>query len=303
MIEEKYLNILRCIKCGGTLKQKKTSLSCNKCNYTYSIVDDIPSLVIGSKEMDVQITANKWEQVYRDEEEKLDLEGKRQLESFIQFISSYGNQFKKGLYLDLGCGIARTAPYLVKMGVSYLGSDISMEALRKTKSLLKKDNLNGFFVQADFQNLPIKNNSVNSIFWGQALEYVKDTKKGVSEAHRVLKKGGALVATFPPLSISNITYQQLRGDIPDIPIMKDIIRWVHLNIFKGKYLHYGYGQSLSVKFVEKVFSEAGFKIKKVAYYDTYYPITYLPKILRPLGRKILRLRLFWPVAYIEALKT
>lgn len=302
MIDDKFLNILRCIKCRGSLNKKKSLLVCDNCDYRYSIIHGIPSLIEGNGGVDVQITKDKWEQIYKDEHEKLDLEGERQLLSHVKFISSFREVFKRGICLDLGCGFSRTVPFLVKMGVSFLGLDISIEALKRSKNLLEKENLKGYFVQANFLNIPIKDSSIDSVFWGLALEYVQDTERAVSEVYRVLKPGGVLLATFPPLSISNITYGQLRGDIPDLPIIKSIIRWLHIDIFKGKYMPYGYGQSLSVKFVERVFSEAGFNVKKIGYFDTYYPLTFIPKILKPLARKVLRFRFFWPVAYIEAIK-
>lgn len=302
MIENKFLNILCCINCGGGLKQKHRFLICNICNFSYSIIYGIPSLIKEKKGIDAQITKDKWEQVYKEEDEKLDLEGERQLSSYIQFIAAYIKIFKKGIYLDLGCGISRISPFLVKNGVSFLGMDISLEGLKKAKIRLEKDNLKGCFVQANFLNIPVKDCGVDSIFWGQALEYVQDTKRAASEVYRVLKPNGVLIATFPPLSISNVIYQGFKGDIPDLPIIKNIIIWLHVNIFKGKYLYHGYGQSLSSKFVERVLKEAGFHVKKIDYYDTYFPINPIPKILRSLARRVLKFRPFWPVAYIEAVK-
>lgn len=302
MIESKFLNVFCCINCGGDLKQKQASLICHKCNFKYPIISGIPSIVKENKGKDVQITKDKWEQVYKKEDEKLDLEGELQLSSYIQFLAKYLKIFKKGIYLDLGCGISRTSPFLVKNGVSFLGMDISLEGLKKAKIRLEKDKLNGYFVQASFLDIPIKESSLDSVFWGQALEYVDDTKRAVSEVYRILKPGGVLIATFPPLSVSNVIYQGLKGDIPDLPIIKDIIRWLHINIFKGKYLHHGYGQSLSSKFVEGIIKKAGFQVKKIDYYDTYFPITPIPEILRASVRKILKFKPFWPVAYIEAIK-
>lgn len=302
MIEKKYLDILICLKCGGSLKQKQSFLICSKCKKTYDVIHGIPSLVLGKKGIDVELTQDKWGKIYSAQEEKLDLEGQRQLDAFLVFIASFENIFKKGLYLDLACGIAQTAPYLVKKRVSYIGSDISMEGVRKTKLLIEKNHLKGFLIQADFLHIPIKNAGVDSIFWGQALEYVVDTEKAVREVHRVLKPGGTIVATFPVLSLTTLTYQGLRGDIPDIPIVKNFIQWMHVSVLKGKYLHYGYGQSLSAKFVEKMFKKAGFEVEKVDFYDTYYPITFMPEVLKPLARRALRLRPFWPIAYIVGKK-
>jgi len=49
MIEKRLLEILVCPKCKGKLAHKKTKneeLHCNECKLAYSVVDNIPNMLI-----------------------------------------------------------------------------------------------------------------------------------------------------------------------------------------------------------------------------------------------------------------
>jgi ubiquinone/menaquinone biosynthesis C-methylase UbiE len=192
---------------------------------------------------------------------------------------------------------------LAKEGVSVLGLDISYEAVAKSQLLFKGEKLPGLFIQADFLNIPLKNNSVGLIYWGLSIEYVKDTQKAIYEAYRVLKPKGRIVVPFPVVSLSTLFYHQFRGgDIPRVPILQELMELIHVKILKGKYMHYGYGQTFTIRSIRKMFVNAGFRVKNIDFFDTHYPISSFPRLVRPALRKLLRFRLFWPFAYIEAVK-
>ena len=52
-------------------------------------------------------------------------------------------------------------------------------------------------IVAPIENLPFKNNSVDTIKATDVLGYVEDPHKGISECHRVLKKNGFLIISSP----------------------------------------------------------------------------------------------------------
>lgn len=303
MVSRQLLKILCCPFCRGTLDQKKSkNLRCSSCSRTFGVKDDIPFLTTGEKSIDVIISEDRWNYFYKRELIESDKTLDSQMLSHLKFINRFKKNIKKGIYLDLGCGISWTGRELSRNGITVLCLDISSEAVQKSKMLFDMEKLSGHFVQADFVNIPIKAESIQFIYWGLALEYVEDTKKAIDEAYRILKPQGKIIAAFPVISLGNLTYQQLRGDIPILPVIGQVIKFVHLKILKGKFLRYGYGQSFTTGHIKNLFEKAGFENIKIGYFDTYYPIKFVPAFLRPTFRSILKFRPFWPFAYIEAEK-
>lgn len=302
MIQGKYLQLFCCLFCKGELRQASNNLVCNRCNRQYGIRDGIPRLLKGEESIDVQISTEKWDNIYAKDTLE-EYKTNNIVLSQRDFLSQYKQYINKGVFLDLGCGIALQSLFLAQEGVSIVGIDISVAALAKSADLFKKEKLSSCFLQANFLELPLKDNSVQFIYWGLSIEYARDTKKAVKEAYRVLKKGGRIIVPFPVASFTTILYHQFRGgDIPRIPIIRELMEIIHVKIFKGKYMNYGYGQTFTVSEIEKIFKESGFRIQKIGYYDICYPLVLVPTLLRAILRNILHLRPFWPFAYIEATK-
>ena len=135
-----------------------------------------------------------------------------------------------------------------------------------------------------------------------SLEYVKDTKQALTESYRVLKKGGMMVAIVPVVSFTTLTYHQTRGDIPGIPIVKQLMEFIHIHILRGKYMKYGYEQSFTVNSLRSLFQSAGFTVNNIDFFPMYYPLAFLPKAWQPVARRLLRHRFFWPLVYVETRK-
>ena len=251
----------------------------------------------------LKISEEKWDKQYKKSSEIKKYMNDPIVISHKRFLSSYKKYLKKNIFLDLGCGIAWTSFFLAKEGVCVLGLDISYEAVAKSQLLFKEEKLPGLFIQADFLNIPLKDNSVGFIYWGLSIEYVRNTQKAIHEAYRVLNPKGRIVVPFPVVSFSTLFYHQFRGgDIPRVPILKELMELIHVKILKGRYMHYGYGQTFTTNSMGKMFVNAGFRVKAIDFFDTYYPISIFPRLVRPVLRKFLLFRLFWPFAYIEAVK-
>jgi ubiquinone/menaquinone biosynthesis C-methylase UbiE len=300
MINKNFLGIIECIKCKGSLLLDKDNLICKKCKIIYPLYKGIPQMEITHSGEDINLSKKSWDRIYKEmNNEKED----DQSVSHTKFLDKHLENFpSKGILLDLGCGIAKTTLNLDKKGISVIGIDISLEALIRSKKLFSKYKKEGEFIQANFLKIPLKNNSVDYIYWGLAIEYVEDINQAVKESFRVLKKGGYILVPFPVVSIPNLTYQQLRGDIPRVPILREISRFVHMNVLKGRYMHFGYGQTLSNSYIQKVFKKVGFKKINIGYFDTFYPVEFAPEIMRSFFRHILKFRPFWPFAYVKAQK-
>ncbi len=253
---------------------------------------------------DVVLSKKRWESIYRKTSwsDKQDYRNDPTIIAYKQFLHKYKKYYHNGTFLDLGCGIAWTSAVLAKEGVEVIGIDISSEAIRKSKALFKKERLKGRFIQADLLSLPLKDASVDFIYSCMSIEYVRDTQKAVDEAYRVLKPKAVMVAIVPSISLTTLSYHQLRGDIPHIPVIKQFMEWLHLKVLKAKYMHYGYEESFEPSYIRSLFTNAGFIVKNIDYFDGYYPIGFIPKILRTHVQRLLRYRPFWPLMFIEVVK-
>lgn len=303
MIGKKFLRILACPNCYGDLKREKNRLVCQKCGQVYKTKRGIPILISGKVGDDVELSKDRWEKLHREQAlGSRNRKSDKTIQSYKKFLSKYEKDFKNGVFLDLGCGIARVSSLLAEEGVSILGIDISFEAVWKSSLLFKQEGFSGFFLQGNLLHLPILDNSIQFIYSCMSLEYLRDTQQAISETYRILKPLGKIVAIVPVISLTTLTYHQLRGDIPNLPVIRDIMEWLHLRVLRGKYMDYGYEQSFTLSLLRKLFTNANFKVENIDFFDVYYPISFIPKIVRSSFRRILKYRPFWPLVFVEAKK-
>jgi uncharacterized protein YbaR (Trm112 family) len=50
MISKEFLDVLACPKCKGPVKYEKNKLICKKCRLKFSVIDDIPNMLIEEAE-------------------------------------------------------------------------------------------------------------------------------------------------------------------------------------------------------------------------------------------------------------
>lgn len=304
-MEKRFFRMLACPHCKGELKNSVNKAICTYCHTKYPIEGDIPRLLFGEKGLDVIISEKGWDTQYK----KYPLSAIKKyrkdpmIVSLEKFLFQYKQYIKGNTCLDLGCGIAWSSYFMSKDTDSVVGLDIVFGALQKSKLLLTSYKARSNFVQGNLLMLPLKDNVVDFIYYGLSIQYVKNTQQALNESYRVLKSGGRIVVSFPVFSLSTLLYHQLRGgDIPRVPLLRELMEFVHMSILKGKYMHYGYGQTFTISAMGRYFRNAGFQIQKTGFFDTYYPIDLAPTFIRPLLRELLHFRPFWPFAYIEAIK-
>lgn len=143
-----------------------------------------------------------------------------------------------GLILDNGCGVGTLVRFLPT--TSIIGLDISKGMLNKAK---KRMNI---LVRGDSQRLPFKDESFNVIVCRSLLHHLPDTKEGISEMHRVLKKNGEVVILEPLQSIlSNIPRKLVKGCEHFSEIHKDFKKIELISVIQDKFhiekiRHFGY---------------------------------------------------------------
>jgi 2-polyprenyl-3-methyl-5-hydroxy-6-metoxy-1,4-benzoquinol methylase len=101
----------------------------------------------------------------------------------------------RGPLLDLGCYDGQFLTQVVEpRGGPYVGLDVSHAGLQAARSR----GLSGVRAQVEVQ-LPFKDESFATIVSAEVIEHVFDTESFLSEAARVLRRGGWLAITTPNL--------------------------------------------------------------------------------------------------------
>lgn len=104
---------------------------------------------------------------------------------------------KTGKVLDIGCGDGYFLTQIAKRdnhtGSNIIGVDYAVSGFKKAKMSLPKAK----FIQTDASQLQFKSNYFDLIIMMETFEHLKNWKKSLSEACRVLKKKGRLLITIP----------------------------------------------------------------------------------------------------------
>ena len=191
-----------------------------------------------------------------------------------------------------------------KLGVRVIGMDLSVGALKLTRRWLEKAGVkNCYFICADMRYLPLKESSVGFIYGGGSIEHFEETQLGINELRRVLRKGGLLSLTYPVISIASLTYRQIYGNIPEIPLLKQIFSFMHVRVFRKKFMIFGLEKSFFAGTMEKYFKRAGFSNIHSAYFDTFLDIAaFKSEFIKNIVRKLAKNPLFWPMIFTNGIK-
>lgn len=96
--------------------------------------------------------------------------------------------------LDLGCGAGRFVGALRSAGCAAIGVDVAPAALERARRVVP----GGDFRLADPDGtLPLGHGEIDLVWCSETLEHVVDTAPILSEARRVLRRGGRILVTTP----------------------------------------------------------------------------------------------------------
>lgn len=141
---------------------------------------------------------SKSEETWDSIAESFDLTRRKAWMQCIDFIDTLS---KTDMVVDLGCGNGRHLLPCAEQCKQVIGLDISKELLGITKKKLKEKELdNTILLHADMTNIPLKNDTVDSILFIAALHNVKGNDRRIQslkEVKRILKKDGtALISVW-----------------------------------------------------------------------------------------------------------
>ncbi|MHA1669044.1 MAG: class I SAM-dependent methyltransferase [Promethearchaeota archaeon] len=97
------------------------------------------------------------------------------LKKFLEDLKQQDHEFN-GILIDLGCGNGRNMPLIKNSNNHLLGIDKSLEFLKLAKNRNEYQDLKTHFLMSDMLALPIRPNSINSIF-------------SIASIHHIMNKG------------------------------------------------------------------------------------------------------------------
>jgi len=259
--------------------------------------------VIDLKDIDRRLNIDSWKRYYASF-----LQGARALpvdlaiSAQVRLIRTFWRGPSNFTLLEVGCGTARFSLVFAREGAAVVGVDVVKEALLLAKSIFREEGVKAEFICADMAYLPFRNGAFDVIFGAGSIEHAKDTSSVVTEVARTLSKKGIFAATVPLVSLS-VVYLVLRGTIPDIPLIRHLVEFLHFRLLKNKFKTLGYEKAFTERGIRKIFSSAGLTNIETGVFDIEHPITLFNDArIKNLLNKLAHLRPFWPFIFIKGEK-
>jgi len=150
---------------------------------------------------------------------------------------AFGKLKEGDIVLDLGSGVGIDSILAAKkVGNSgkVIGVDMTEEMVVKAKENAAKQGItNVEFLVGDIENLPLKDNSVDTIITNCVINLTPDKVKTFSEAHRVLKPGGKIYLSDIVLLESLTDEQKNNKDLITGCVAGALMRDDYLNKIKS----------------------------------------------------------------------
>jgi len=101
--------------------------------------------------------------------------------------------------LQIGCGNGDLTLEIARLGFDVVGVDISKTRVQQAIELAKKENLDAKaqFMVMDATSLEFPDNSFDTVLIVEVLEHVRDFRKLLEEAVRVVRNGGRIIVSVP----------------------------------------------------------------------------------------------------------
>jgi len=308
-MEPDKLKYICCPKCNGELKQEKNHLNCIKCIAEFRINSDDIIEIIPNLSKDLSLSIAKWDELYRKQYKSKSyfkdykIYKNKYLDDVLKQINKQDKINQESVYLEIGCGPFYLGSAIAKRCKLIIGIDMCPHALKIAKDILGANKVKNYIlIQGDILQLPIKNDYIDIIYGGGVIEHFNNTVQCLHELHRVLKKSGISVNSVPHLNIGSLTYRQIWGNIPNLPLLRPLGEYVHIKLLKGKHMIFGYELSFTSKTLINLHQKAGFKKIETSKFDVQTTFEFIPTKIRFIFNWLTKSSLFWPMIKVIAIK-
>lgn len=247
------------------------------------------------------LTKERWSDVWAGSEIEYDPANEPQLRDSLELILRHWPEPRSGRFLEAGCGPAANALNLARLGVEVAGVDLTPQAVEAARQAFARQGVEGEFVVGDVRELPFPNDSFDFVYAGGVVEHFRESVLAVMEISRVLRPGGRVLFTVPALTLS-YPYLFLRGNVPALPVVEDVVSFVQFRLLRGRLATFGYERSFLARDVRRLLAAADLDAVVVDRFDTYLPVLRIPKALRPLARRLARTKHFAPMYFGTGVK-
>ena len=228
------------------------------------------------QDIDIAISKKAWTKIYDFSLEKLKKDradfNESKLQDAIKYIEKAYTIKDDSIYLEIGCGPAHIADYVMeKYNAYFVGIDFNYAMLLTLKNYFDEKGYKKYIlIYDDINNMPLKDNSIDFIYGGGVIEHFKDTEHILKESYRVLKPRGVSFNTVPAFNLWWIF--RFFNNIPYTPVLKKAFESIHINLLEGKVLekYYGYELSYTPSQLKKLHIKNKFKNTVVSSF-AFYP--------------------------------
>jgi 2-polyprenyl-3-methyl-5-hydroxy-6-metoxy-1,4-benzoquinol methylase/uncharacterized protein YbaR (Trm112 family) len=196
MPDPRFIEILACPKCKGSLVSDADNLRCTSCGEVFIVEGNIPVLItkpnsIEGFDYQTHYTLDAEQFDYFEERTGATAHSERRLREYILSLVPKNSES----ILDVGCGSAWVAKAFQNSSTFVCSPDISSENPRKAVERYPSPNHVG--VAADTYYLPFADNSFDTIIATEIIEHLHDPKAFAAELLRVVKPDGAAIISTP----------------------------------------------------------------------------------------------------------
>jgi len=141
---------------------------------------------------------DKWEKFWREKNSDIE-ELLKAVEGESSRIRNILKYLPKGKVLDAGCGNGKYAFYLEKLGYEVYGIDYAENTIERDREISQENGVGkpSRFKVMNVCQLDFPDNSFDGYLSMGVIHHLPNPQTAMREAHRVLRKGGAIFITVP----------------------------------------------------------------------------------------------------------